>query len=120
MTSNSEHVEAVEAVCAGIPVIGTTEVPGPKFSTIEEAAKFVEDLKKNPEKVKQLAKEQYTYVMQHRTYATLVKSWKSVFEDQKKEWEKQYSDALAKWQVEKDTKVANPELAALSDKLDSN
>jgi len=46
--------------------------------------------------------------------------WKSGFEDQKKEWEKQYADALAKWQAEKDAKVANPELAALSDKLDSN
>jgi len=46
--------------------------------------------------------------------------WKSGFEDQKKEWEKQYADALAKWQAEKDAKVANPELAALSDKRDSN
>jgi len=46
--------------------------------------------------------------------------WKSGFEDQKKEWEKQYADALVKWQAEKDAKVANPELAALSDKLDSN
>ena len=46
--------------------------------------------------------------------------WKSGFEDQKKEWEKQYADALAKWQAEKDTKVAKPELAALSDKLESN
>jgi len=46
--------------------------------------------------------------------------WKSGFEEQKKEWEKQYADALAKWQTEKDAKATNPELAALSDKLDSN
>ena len=46
--------------------------------------------------------------------------WKSGFEDQKKEWEKQYSEALAKWQAEQDQKKANPELAKLSDKLDSN
>ena len=74
-----------EAICAGIPVIGTAvgnfrQVPGPKFSTIEEAAKIVEDLKKNPKKVKQLAKEQYEYVMKHWTYTTLAQSWKSVVE----------------------------------------
>jgi pyruvyltransferase len=75
-----------EAICSGIPVIGTPvgnfrHVPGPKFSTIEEAAKIIEDLKKNPEKVKQLIKDQYTYVIKHWTYTTLVQSWKSVFED---------------------------------------
>jgi pyruvyltransferase len=86
VTSDPEHVKTeslplFEAICAGIPVIGMAEVPGPIFSTIEEATNIVEDFKKNPEKVKQLAKEQYTYVMQHRTYATLVKIWESVFED---------------------------------------
>ncbi len=48
--------------------------------------------------------------------------WKSGFEDQKKEWESQYAEALDKWQKEEESKnnSANPELAALRDKLDSN
>ena len=73
-----------EAICAGIPVIGTAvgnfrQVPGPKFSTINEAAIIIEDFKKNPEKVKHLANKQYEYVMMHWTYVTLIKSWRSLF-----------------------------------------
>ena len=72
-----------EAICAGIPVIGTAvgnfrHVPGPKFSSMEEAVKIIEDLKKNPEIVKQLAKEQYEYIMTHFTYNVLVDSWKQM------------------------------------------
>jgi hypothetical protein len=74
-----------EAIAAGVPVIGTSvgnfrKVPGPKFSTTDEAAAILSELKKDPERVKRLADEQYDWVMENWTYQTLVKEWREMFE----------------------------------------
>ena len=57
-----------EAIASGVLVIGTSvgnfsHVPGPKFNTIKEASKIINELKNEPDKVRSLAKEQYQYVM---------------------------------------------------------
>ena len=77
-------LESFEALLSGTVVIGTNvgnfrHVPGPKFTTIEEAIQIVTDLKSNPERVKQLADEQYAFVVEHYTYNALSASWKRLF-----------------------------------------
>jgi glycosyltransferase involved in cell wall biosynthesis len=74
-----------EAIVSGIPVIGTVVgnfsfVPGPKFSTIEEAVSIINRLKQNPEEVKKLAQEQYEYVMNNWTYEALKYHWIKMFD----------------------------------------
>ena len=61
-----------EAILSGVLVIGTAVgnfqlLPGPKFSKIEEVAVLLKDLKKLPDRVKALAKEQYE--ADHRSLA---------------------------------------------------
>jgi len=73
-----------EAICSGVLVIGVpvgnfSLLPGPKFHTIEEAVKIVNELKTDPVKVKALAKEQYECVMAKWTYSTTKESWLSMF-----------------------------------------
>jgi len=91
VTSGPEpHVETgplppFEAVLSGVPVIGTKvgnfrKMPGPKFSTTDEAAVILEELKSDPERVKNLAAEQYTWVMEHWTYETHAAAWKQMFD----------------------------------------
>lgn len=75
---------AYEAIVSGVLVIGTPvgnfrKIPGPKFSTIEDGVKIVNELKTNPEKVKQIAKEQYECVMNNWTYKHLAHYWRSAF-----------------------------------------
>lgn len=72
---------AFEAIVSGVPVIGTdvgnfANIPGPKFTAIDEAVEIVNDLKSNPEKMKALAKEQYDYVMSNLTYASFAEKWR--------------------------------------------
>jgi hypothetical protein len=74
-----------EAIASGVVVIGTPvgnfrHVPGPKFNTIEEATIILNKLKANPDEVKRLAEEQYTWVMENWTYKTLVGAWRTMFE----------------------------------------
>jgi hypothetical protein len=74
-----------EAIVSGIPVIGTnvgnfSKVPGPKFSTTDEAALILAELKEDPERVKNLATEQYNWVMENWTYSTHAKAWKNMFD----------------------------------------
>lgn len=74
-----------EAIASGVVVIGTRvgnflKVPGPKFQTVQEAALILSDLKANPVKVRQLAQEQYCWVMENWTYRTLSAAWKEMFE----------------------------------------
>lgn len=76
---------AFEAIVSGIPVIGTpvgnfNDVPGPKFTTIDEALEIIRKLRKDPEQMKSLAKLQYDYVMEHYTYKTLVHQWRHAIE----------------------------------------
>jgi glycosyltransferase involved in cell wall biosynthesis len=76
---------AFEAIVSGIPVIGTpvgnfSYIPGPKFKTIEEAVEIVNELRNNPQKMKDLLKEQYEYVINNYTYKTLVHQWRHAIE----------------------------------------
>lgn len=80
-----EHYEtgplsAFESIMSGVLVIGTPvgnfkDVPGPKFTTIEEAVGIIHKLKEDPETVVQLAKEQYEYVMKNYTYKSFAHKW---------------------------------------------
>jgi glycosyltransferase involved in cell wall biosynthesis len=74
-----------EAIMSGIPVIGTKvgnfrKVPGPKFSTVEEAVAIISELKSDPERVRNLATEQYDWVRENWTYKTHAAAWKKMFE----------------------------------------
>ena len=76
---------AFEAIVSGVPVIGTpvgnfANVPGPKFTTIEEGIEIVNQLKSDPERMKTLAKEQYDYVMANGTYPSFAHKWREAFE----------------------------------------
>jgi len=82
-----------EAIASGIPVIGTSvgnfrNVPGPKFTTIDEAVAILKTFQAHPERLQQLADEQYAYVMANFTYAAVKHQWiamlEAVVEKQKK------------------------------------
>jgi cell shape-determining protein MreC len=67
-----------------VVVIGTSvgnfsRIPGPKFSTVEEGIVILNDLKSNPEKMKQIAKEQYDCLLDLWTYEKNASQWKSLF-----------------------------------------
>ena len=73
---------AFEAIVSGALVIGTnignfSKIPGPKFSTLEEAAEIIEKLKEDPELVKKYAKIQYDTVMTYWTYRTISNEWRN-------------------------------------------
>lgn len=73
---------AFEAIVSGVLVIGTnignfSKIPGPKFSTLEEAAEIIEKLKEDPELVKKYAKIQYDTVMSYWTYRTISNEWRN-------------------------------------------
>jgi hypothetical protein len=74
---------AFEAIASGVLVIGTnvgnfSRIPGPKFSTVQEAVSILNDLKTNPEKVKQIAKEQYDNLLTYWTYEKNADQWKTM------------------------------------------
>ena len=84
-SSETGPLPAFEAIVSGVLVIGTPvgnfkNVPGPKFNSVEEAIEIIEDLKLNPAKVKQLAREQYEYVMEHCTYSSFAWKWQEALE----------------------------------------
>jgi glycosyltransferase involved in cell wall biosynthesis len=69
-----------EAIVSGVPVLGTPvgnfrHVPGPKFSNVEDAVQLVQFFRANPKAVKDLAKLQYDYVMEHFTYKAMANKW---------------------------------------------
>lgn len=75
-----------EAIASGVLVIGTNVgnfqfVPGPKFSTIEEAATILNALKKDPETIRQISAAQYDFVMQNYTFEICAQKWAEAFED---------------------------------------
>lgn len=82
--SETGPLPAFEAIASGVLVIGTSvgnfaEIPGPKFSTIEEAVTILNDLKSNPEKVKQIAKEQYDCIVEKWNYKVVSEKWREMF-----------------------------------------
>ena len=84
-TSETGPLSAFEAILSGVAVIGTptgnfAKVPGPKFTTIEEGVNIITYLKCNPDDVKELAKEQYDYVMKYFTYDSFAYRWKEAIE----------------------------------------
>lgn len=83
--SETGPLPAFEAIVSGVVVIGTPtgnfeKVPGPKFKTIDEGIEILSRLRCNPDEVKQLAKEQYDYVMKHFTYDALAPKWREAIE----------------------------------------
>lgn len=74
-----------EAIVSGVPVIGTPvgnfrHLPGPKFTTVEEAVSLIEHYKQHPEELKELASQQYKHVMENWTYKTLANQWQHALE----------------------------------------
>lgn len=83
--SETGPLPAFEAIVSGVPVIGTPvgnfkDIPGPKFTTIEEAVGIVTDLKTNPQRMKDIAREQYEYVMKNYTYESFAHKWREALE----------------------------------------
>lgn len=73
-----------EAIASGIPAIGTKvgnfgKVPGPKFSTVDEAVRIIIELKADPSKLRNLAEEQYNWVRDNWTYKHLAPKWRDMF-----------------------------------------
>jgi len=69
-----------EAVVSGVPVIGTPvgnfkNIPGPKFESVEQAVSLINYYRNNPEELKQMAKEQYDYVMNNYSFKVLAPYW---------------------------------------------
>lgn len=82
--SETGPLPAFEAIASGVVVIGTPvgnwkEIPGPKFTTIEEAVSILNELKANPEKVKQIAKEQYECIVEKWNYKVVSENWREMF-----------------------------------------
>ena len=83
--SETGPLPAFEAIVSGTPVIGTPvgnfrHIPGPKFTTVDEAVRLIEFYKQNPSDLVQLAKVQYEYVIENYTYKTLAKKWQHALE----------------------------------------
>ena len=83
--SETGPLPAFEAIVSGTPVLGTPvgnfrHVPGPKFTTIDEAVEIIEFYKQKPDALLALAKEQYDYVIKHYTYKTLANQWQHALE----------------------------------------
>jgi glycosyltransferase involved in cell wall biosynthesis len=75
---------AFEAIVSGVLVVGSAvgnfrKIPGPKYSSVEDGIAIVNELKTNPEKVRQLAEEQYECVMNNWTYKQLSHYWRTAF-----------------------------------------
>jgi len=71
---------AFEAIACGIPVVGTRvgnfrHIPGPKFSTVEEGILLLEELKRDPERVREIAKQQYHALMTRWSYDVTARLW---------------------------------------------
>jgi glycosyltransferase involved in cell wall biosynthesis len=84
--SETGPLPTFEAIVSGIPAIGTPvgnfrDVPGPKFTTVDEAVTLVNELRQTPDRMKALALEQYNYVMAHYTYEVIAKSWRVGIQD---------------------------------------
>jgi len=82
--SETGPLPAFEAIASGVVVIGTAvgnfmEVPGPKFATVEEAVSILNELKNDPERVKQIAKEQYNCIVQKWNYKVVSEKWREMF-----------------------------------------
>ena len=83
--SETGPLPAFEAIVCGVPVIGTAvgnfnKIPGPKFFNIDDAVSMIEYLKENPERMKQIAAQQYDYVLNTFTYEKLAPLWRRAFE----------------------------------------
>lgn len=75
----------LEAIVSGVPVIGTyvgnfAKIPGPKFFNLDDAFSMIEYLKQNPQRMRQLADEQYEYVLNTFTYEKLAPLWKNALQ----------------------------------------
>jgi len=80
-TSETGPLPPFEAIVSGIPAIGTPvgnfrDIPGPKFTTVEEAVAIVNDLRENPERMRAIALEQYNYVMSHNVSSVIADYWR--------------------------------------------
>lgn len=84
-SSETGPLPAFEAIVSGVLVIGTPvgnfkNVPGPKFHSVDEAIQILDELKTKPEKVREIARQQYEYVMEHCTYSSFAYKWQEALE----------------------------------------
>ena len=84
-SSETGPLPAFEAIVSGVLVIGTPvgnfkHVPGPNFNSVEEAVSLIRDLRKDPTRVKELARDQYEYVMENHTYSSFAYKWQDALE----------------------------------------
>jgi len=71
---------AYEAIVSGVPVIGTrvgnfSNIPGPKFETIDEAVEVLRAL--TSDELARICEEQYAYVIKHHTYEVMADAWRA-------------------------------------------
>ena len=83
--SETGPLPAFEAILSGVPVIGTyvgnfSKIPGPKFFNLDDAYCMIEFLKQNPNRMRQIADEQYAYVMNNFTYEKLAPLWRNALQ----------------------------------------
>jgi hypothetical protein len=81
--SETGPLPAFEAIASGVVVIGTPvgnfkEIPGPKFSTVEEAVQILNELKNDNERVRQIAKEQYECIVEKWNYKVVAEKWREM------------------------------------------
>jgi glycosyltransferase involved in cell wall biosynthesis len=84
-SSETGPLPAFEAIVSGVLVIGTPvgnfkQIPGPKFHSIDEAVSLIEELRNDPKRVNELAREQYESVMEHHTYSSFAYRWQDALE----------------------------------------
>lgn len=75
-----------EAIMCGVVAVGTRVgnfalVPGPKFGTIDEAAGLIKELQLDPQRMRQIAAEQYKFVMENFMIDSVSKRWDNVFQE---------------------------------------
>jgi hypothetical protein len=83
--SETGPLPAFEAIVSGVLVIGTLvgnfkNIPGPKFDCVADAVLILQTLRETPMKVKEIAREQYEYVMENCTYSSFAYKWQEALE----------------------------------------
>jgi hypothetical protein len=78
--SQTSTFSLLEAIASGVLIIGSTtgnlvEIPGPKYSTIQEAIDIIIDLKNNPNNIELICDKQYAYLKKKWLNENLAEEW---------------------------------------------